>query len=108
MFGVFWPFTCHRDLSAQSCCFRDIFVILDFFFFFSRLELSSYFGQLRDFGGKFFFFPDILWFWRYFGGFGFIMVIQVISKFFFCQKIYFIRKNFQNMKKSINTPKRLR
>ena len=86
MFGVIWPFTCHRDLTAQSSCFRGIFVILDFFLgYFSRLELCGYFGQLRDFGGIFS--SDILWFWGYFGDFRSIKAILVISKVFFVKKI---------------------
>ena len=61
MFLVFWPFTCHRDLTAQSNCFRGIFVISDFFEgYFSHLELFGYFVQLRDVEESFF--SDILWF----------------------------------------------
>ena len=71
------------------------------------LELWGYFGQLRGFGGFFFF--DILWFWGYFGDFGNIMTILVISRvFFMSKKNYFNHKNYQNINKRINTTKPLK
>ena len=109
MFWVFWLFTRYQDLTVQSSHFKGILVILEFFFrvILVILEPLGYFGQLRGFRGVFFL-GDILWFWGYFGDFGSIMVILVISRAKFKKKkqIYFTRKNFQNIKKQINTPKR--
>ena len=97
----------YRDLTTQSSRFWGILVVLDFFFrvIFRALSL---FWSIKSVQRGFSIFLDSLWFWGYFGDFGSIMTILVISWVFLCQKkIYFNCKIYQYIIRPLNITKPL-